>query len=253
MPGDFKIVIPARYESTRLPGKVLLPIAGKTMLQHVWERAAESGAAEIVVATDSDQVAEVAQGFGAVVCMTSVDCRSGTDRVAEVCERRGWDNQSPVVNVQGDAPLMPPQSIKRVAQLLVEHPAAALATLCTPLQSAADYADPNVVKVVFDETGRALYFSRSPIPGAGHGRDLSDVTSHGYRHLGLYAYRPDALARLSAAEPCRLEQFERLEQLRALWLGMEIRIAVDESSHGPDVDTQEDLEQVAALLEDLVR
>lgn len=248
MADNFRVVIPARYESTRLPGKVLLSVAGKPMLQHVWERATESGATEIVIATDSDQVAAVANDFGAVVCMTSPQCRSGTERVAEVCEQRGWENQTPVVNVQGDAPLMPPESIERVASLLAENPDAALATLCTPLGSAAEYADPNVVKVVFDRSGRALYFSRSPIPAAGHGLDSADGASHGYRHLGLYAYRPDSLARLSAAEPCELEQLERLEQLRALWLGMEIRVAVDERPHGPDVDTREDLEQVAALL-----
>lgn len=247
---DFKVVIPARYESTRLPGKVLLPIVGKPMLQHVWERAAESGAGEIVIATDSEPVAEVARAFGAVVCMTRTDCRSGTDRVAEVCARYNWSDRYPVVNVQGDAPLIPPQSIARVAGLLGEHPDAALATLCTPLRTAADYQDPNVVKVVFDTTGRALYFSRSPIPAAGHGRNDAEAASIGYRHLGLYAYRPASLARLSAAAPCELERLERLEQLRALWLGMEIRVAVDDRSPGPDVDTQADLEHVAKLLKE---
>lgn len=249
MAGNFRIVIPARYESTRLEGKVLLPLAGKSMLQHVWERAVESGAGETVVATDSDRVADAARGFGADVCMTSVDCRSGTERAAEVCRHRNWEDDQPVVNVQGDAPLLPPQSIVRVATLLDEHPDAAIATLCTPLQTVAEYRDPNVVKVVFDRTGRALYFSRSPVPATGHGNDEEAAVAGGFRHLGLYAYRPAALQLLSAAEPCELERLERLEQLRAMWLGMEIRIAVDVNAHGPDVDTRADLEQVERLLE----
>jgi len=248
MSNEFRIVIPARYDSSRLQGKVLMTIAGQPMLQHVWERAGESGAAEIVIATDSTQVADVAGAFGADVCITSADCRSGTDRVAEVCAQRSWDDEHPVVNVQGDAPLMPPASIARVAQLLNRHASASIATLCTPLKSADEYTDPNVVKVVFDSAGRALYFSRSPIPAAGHGSSLTDAAAQGYRHLGLYAYRPHALQRLSAAPPCELEQLERLEQLRALWMGMEIRIEVDTESHGPDVDTRADLERVDTLL-----
>ncbi len=248
MQGQFRIVIPARFESTRLQGKVLLPLAGRPMLQHVWDRAIASGAGHIVVATDNEDVAAAARDFGAEVCMTSAACRSGTERVAEVCQQLGWDDELPVVNVQGDAPLMPPQSIVRVAALLHEHPEAALATLCTPLQSETEYRDPNVVKVVFDASGRALYFSRAPIPAAGHGHDQQAALAHGYRHLGLYAYRPAALRRLSAAGPCELEQLERLEQLRALWLGMEIRIAIDSDALGPDVDTRADLEQVEALL-----
>ncbi len=248
MNNPFRIVIPARYESSRLQGKVLMAIAGKPMLQHVWMRAGESGATDIVIATDSAQVADVAEAFGADVCLTSPDCRSGTDRVAEVCVQRCWDDDCPVVNVQGDAPLMPPSSIARVAKLLNKYSSASIATLCTPLKSAEDYSDPNVVKVVFDAGGRALYFSRAPIPAVGHGSSVSDAAAHGYRHLGLYAYRPDALRRLSAAPPCDLEQLERLEQLRALWMGMEIRVEVDTESHGPDVDTQADFERVVALL-----
>lgn len=248
MSEQFKIVIPARYQSSRLKGKVLMAVAGKPMLQHVWERCSESGAEEIVVATDDQNVAEVAAEFGANVCMTSADCHSGTDRVAEVCAIRDWDDQVPVVNVQGDAPLIPPASIARVAELLALHPEASVATLCTPLRSVAEYTDPNVVKVVFNSDGQALYFSRSPIPAAGHDSTADDALALAHRHLGLYAYRPAALRVLSAAEPCRLEQIERLEQLRAMWLGMKIRIAVDFDSHGPDVDTIEDLEKVEQLL-----
>ncbi len=249
MTNAFRVVIPARYDSSRLHGKVLLPLAGKPLMQHVWERARESGATAIVVATDSERVAEVARGFGADCAMTSADCRSGTDRVAEVCTQRGWDDSMPVVNVQGDAPLLPPESIASVAALLNRHPTASIATLCTPIRSAADYLDPHVVKVVFTADGRALYFSRSPLPAAGHGVQQAAAAAHAYRHLGLYAYRVGALAAITAAPPTELEELERLEQLRALVLGHEIRIAVDARSHGPDVDTREDLERVAALLE----
>jgi len=250
MSNQFKIVIPARFSSSRLEGKVLLPVAGKTMLQHVWERCSQSGAGEIVVATDDSRVADTARGFGADVCITSANCHSGTDRVAEVCDAREWSEEAPVVNVQGDAPLIPPASIARVADLLIQHPGASVATLCTPLCSVDEYVDPHVVKVVFDNDGRALYFSRSPIPAAGHGNITENVAASAYRHLGLYAYRPGALRVLSQTEPCKLEKLERLEQLRALWLGMEIRIAVDSDSHGPDVDTIDDLEKVKQLIAD---
>ena len=244
--GHFRVVIPARFESTRLPGKVLLDIAGKPMIQHVWDRARESGACEIVIATDNDQVANAGHAFGADVCMTSESCNSGTDRVAEVCQLYDWQDDMPVVNVQGDAPLIPPASIRRAADLLLEDLGAGMSTLCVSIKSEEEYLDPNVVKVVFDSHGRAIYFSRAPIPAGGHGSD--SAWEFAWRHLGLYAYRPFALQRLSASEPCQLEQLERLEQLRAIWLGMEIKIAVDEEAHGPDVDTADDLLKVEELM-----
>jgi 3-deoxy-manno-octulosonate cytidylyltransferase (CMP-KDO synthetase) len=246
--GNFRAVIPARLDSTRLPGKVLLDIAGKPMLQHVWERAVSSGAEEVIVATDSERVASIAGSFGAHVCMTRADCRSGTDRVAEVCSKLGWNNMTPVVNVQGDAPLIPPASIRRVAGLLHRNPNASLATLCVSIKSGAEFSDRNVVKVVFDSTGRAMYFSRAGIPAGGHGQNQDSVWRGAWRHLGLYAYRPDALQRLSQTPPCALEETERLEQLRAMWLGMTIIIEADEAAHGPDVDTADDLVKVAAIL-----
>jgi len=217
------------------------------MLQHVWERCGESAATEVIIATDSERVAAAARGFGAEVCMTSARCSSGTERVAEVCSQLHWGPDDVIVNVQGDAPLLPAASINRVAELLAEHHAAAMGTLCTPLGSRAEYSDPNVVKVVFDSGGRALYFSRAAIPAAGHGSSAPLKLAH--RHLGLYAYRVAALDALSTAGSCALERAERLEQLRALWLGLEIRIAVDNATHGPDVDTAEDLARVAELLQ----
>jgi 3-deoxy-manno-octulosonate cytidylyltransferase (CMP-KDO synthetase) len=244
--GPFRVVIPARFESTRLPGKVLLPIAGKPMLQHVWERARESGASDIVIATDDKKVAKAARTFGAQVCMTSESCNSGTDRVAQICRLFNWYDAIPVVNVQGDAPLMPPASIRRVAELLRHDPDAEMSTLCVTINSEEEYLDPNVVKVVFDDRGRALYFSRAPIPASGHGTD--SAWGSAWRHLGLYAYRASVLQRLSSTEPCQLEQVERLEQLRAMWLGMKISIAVDEEIHGPDVDTKRDLRKVEELM-----
>jgi len=248
MPAEsFRIVIPARHESSRLPGKVLLDINGKPMLQHVWERCTSSGAGEVLVATDSQAVAESAAAFGAEVCMTSAMCASGTERVAEVCAERGWEPRDIVVNVQGDAPLIPPGSINRVAHLLATATDAAMSTLCTPLQSIEEYRDPNVVKVVFDREGRALYFSRAAVPAAGHGSEPPVALAH--RHLGLYAYRVSALHWLQGADRSPLETAERLEQLRALWHGLEIRIAVDPEAHGPDVDTAADLARVAALLQ----
>jgi 3-deoxy-manno-octulosonate cytidylyltransferase (CMP-KDO synthetase) len=245
---QFRIVIPARYDSSRLPGKVLLEIAGKPMIQHVWERAIASGASDIIIATDTDKVANAAKNFGAEVCMTSADCSSGTDRVAEVCAQLNWTDEIPVVNVQGDAPLIPPQSIQKVAALLLDNPAAAMSTLCVALRNKEEYLDPNVVKVLFDQSGKALYFSRAPIPATGHGSEAAVPGKLGWRHLGLYGYRVNALETLSSTPPCELELTERLEQLRALWLGMSILIAVDESADAPDVDTVDDLQKVEDLL-----
>lgn len=245
---QFRIVIPARYESTRLPGKVLLSLAGKPMIQHVWEHAVESGAAEVVIATDDSRVRQAAESFGAEACMTSADCASGTDRVAQVCSQLGWDDSKPVVNVQGDAPLLPAASIRRVAGLLIDNSAADIATLCVELQDKDDYLDPNVVKVVFSESGRALYFSRAPIPARGHGDNPAEPGALGWRHLGIYGYRVSALQKLSQTPPCELEVSERLEQLRAQWLDMEILIAVDPAANAPDVDTPEDVKKVEALL-----
>ncbi len=246
----FRAVIPARFASTRLPGKPLADIGGRPMIQHVHEQVAASGAAEVVVATDDERIVAACAAFGADVLMTSAAHRSGTDRLAEVAVRRGWRDTDIVVNVQGDEPLLPPSLVRQVAALLESDSGADLATLATPIESLEELLDTAVVKVVCRADGRALYFSRAPIPwqrdGAATGlasqRDFSDS----WRHLGLYAYRVGALERLAAAPPAPLEIAEQLEQLRALQLGMAIAVGEALARPGPGVDTPADLARVRA-------
>lgn len=243
--GKFRVVIPARYASTRFPGKALAVIAGETMIRRVHGAALASGADEVWIATDDERIATECHLFTDRIEMTSPEHRSGTDRVAEVAARRGWRSDEVIVNLQGDAPLTPPAGISRAAGVLLAKPSAAIATLCAPITAPGDYTNPNIVKVVFDATGRALYFSRAPIPSRGHGAPMPAS----YRHIGLYAYRAGALQRLAASrEPCPLEDAERLEQLRALWLGMELRVDVLPGMPGPDVDTPEDVDAVTAWI-----
>jgi len=241
----FRVVIPARYASTRFPGKALAKLAGQSMIQRVYEQAGACGATEVLIATDDERIAEAAQGFGAQVIMTSSDHQSGSDRIAEVAKQRQWNDDDIIVNVQGDAPLIPAEAIDQVAGLLLDHSDAAIATLCTALTDAEAVIDPNIVKVVFDASGKALYFSRSPIPAVAHG---AQPPPQFWRHVGIYAYRAGALRRLAATEPCALERSEKLEQLRAMWLGMEIRVGVAEKMLGPDVDTPEDLAAAEAFI-----
>lgn len=236
-------MIPARYASTRLPGKPLLPLAGRPMVEHVWRRALGSGAAEVWVATDDPRIESVCRGFGANVILTSPEHASGTDRLAEVVGRQGWSDEQIVVNVQGDEPLLPSANVAQVAELLDRHAAAAVATLMTPLADEADVLDPNVVKVVVRPDGQALYFSRAPIPWPRDG-----ATAPRWRHVGLYAYRVGALRRLASLAPTPLELTEKLEQLRALENGMAIAVEPAREPPGPGVDTAEDLARVAALL-----
>jgi len=253
---SFKVAIPARFASTRLPGKPLLDIAGKPMLQHVYERALDCGAEEVVIATDDARIQAAAQAFGAEVCMTSAEHRSGTERLAEVAAQRGWAADAMVVNVQGDEPLLPPDLITQVAANLAQHKAAGCATLCARITDAASLFDPNVVKVVMDARGFALYFSRATIPwdrdAFARDRDRLPPLGAHYRHIGLYAYRVDLLQRYAGLVTCPLEQAESLEQLRLLWHGE--RIHVDEACvlPGPGVDTAEDLEHVRTMLDDPV-
>lgn len=242
----FRIVIPARFGSTRLPGKALVSIAGKPMIQWVHERAHRSQAAEVLIATDDERIAAAGRAFGAAVEMTNSAHQSGTDRIAEVARTKRWLATDIVVNVQGDEPLMPPALIDQVAQLLMNNAAAGMATLASPLMRSEDLLDPNVVKVVADGAGRALYFSRAPIPWD------RDAGARGFagarRHVGIYAYRVEALLRLASLPPTPLEQTEKLEQLRALENGIEIRVADAVEPPGPDVNTPEDLQRVASRL-----
>jgi 3-deoxy-manno-octulosonate cytidylyltransferase (CMP-KDO synthetase) len=248
----FRVVIPARYPSTRLPGKPLRLLAGKPMVQHVYERACASGAAEVIVATDDDRVLQACRAFGAPVLLTDPNHPSGTDRLAEVAALCGWHDDQIVVNVQGDEPLLPPANVAQAAQLLMADPGAAIATLATPIRSLHEFMDPNAVKVVAAANGRALYFSRAPIPwqrdSAADG--LGSQTSFGtaLRHVGLYAYRVVALRQLAAWAPSPLELAERLEQLRAMENGLAIAVAVAAEAPGPGVDTEADALAVERLL-----
>lgn len=248
-----RAVIPARYDSSRLPGKVLLPLAGKPMLQWAWERARTSRAEEVLIATDDARVARVAEGFGAEVIMTAASHVSGSDRIAEAAWLRSWPDADLVVNLQADEPLMPPALIDQASDLLERSPWADIATLASPIASLEELLDPNVVKVVTDPDGRALYFSRAPIPwdrdGAPAGLSSQRSFASARRHIGLYAYRVGALRRLAALAPSALERRERLEQLRALESGLAIAVADAAERPGQDVNTAEDLERARRLIE----
>lgn len=249
---SFAVIIPARYASTRLPGKPLLPLAGRPMIQHVYERALDSGADHVVIATDDERIREAAQGFAADVIMTSERHPSGTDRLAEVIDKRRFADDQIIVNLQGDEPLMPAALIRQVAENLQAHEQASVSTLCEPITTAADLFDPHVVKVVIDVNGMALMFSRAAVPWD---RDAFSVTveelperSIHFRHIGLYAYRAGFVRRYVTWPPCALEQVESLEQLRVLWNGYGIHVAVATEAPGHGVDTENDLRRVEQLL-----
>lgn len=252
----FCVIIPARYASTRLPGKPLLLIAGKPMVQHVYERAVQSGATEVVIATDDERIRQAAADFGALVCMTAAHHPTGTDRLAEVARLRGYTRQHIIVNLQGDEPFMPPALIRQVAENLQSHPQASAATLCERITSSAELFDPHLVKVVMDKQGYALYFSRAPIPWdrdafttlAPGKINALPVRSEHYRHIGLYAYRAEFLQDYVQWPPCVIEQTESLEQLRLLWNGHKLHVAEAGENPGIGVDTTEDLVRVQQLL-----
>ena len=245
MSGGFIVVIPARYESTRLPGKPLADIAGKPMIRWVYEQAVHSGAAEVIIATDDARIEAACRAFDARVELTSSEHASGTDRIAELARRFAWPDEQIIVNVQGDEPLISPLCIAQTARLLGWHPDAAIATLTAPLVDESEFRDPNYAKVVTDRHGFALYFSRAPIPWPRDGA----VSRHVRRHIGLYAYRAGGLRTISAAPPCALEETEKLEQLRALWLGLRIVVEDAVEPPTPHVDTAEDLAKIRRLLE----
>ena len=248
---SFTVIIPARYASSRLPRKPLLDIAGKPMIQHVWEKAQQAGANRVIIATDHPEIEAVAHAFGAEVCMTSTAHNSGTERLAEVIEKMAIADNEIIVNVQGDEPLIPPVIVAQVAENLDKHQVN-MATLAVKLNTKEELFNPNAVKTLTDQHGFALYFSRAPIPFArDHFADCDDafVASQNYlRHIGIYAYRADFVKQYVAWQPTTLEQLESLEQLRPLWYGEKIHLELAKAVPQVGVDTAEDLERVRAIL-----
>ena len=238
----FYVIIPARYASTRFPGKPLADIAGKPMVVHVCERAAASGAAGVHVATDDERIAAAVRAHGHSALMTRAEHASGTDRLAQAAQLLGLGDEEVVVNVQGDEPLIPPLLIFEVASLLDKSRDASVSTACHEIHDRAALANPNVVKAVLDAQGYALYFSRSQIPYP------REAGGRWYRHAGIYGYRAGFLRKYAGLAPCALERTEALEQLRMLWHGHRIAVAVSETAIAPGVDTPQDLEAVRRML-----
>ena len=251
---SFKVVIPARYASTRLPGKPLLDIGGKPMVVWVVDAACASNADQVIVATDDARIANAVEtrASRATALMTRVEHRSGTDRIAEVAQGAAWDDSTVVVNVQGDEPQIPVALINQVAELLMSHSDAHIATLCTPILTLEDFLNTNVVKVVTADNDMALYFSRAPIPwhrdAARAGVSTQTQFTGAQRHLGIYAYRVGALKQLTQLPPGNLELAESLEQLRAMQAGMRIVVAKAQVLPGQGVDTPEDIARVRTLI-----
>ena len=247
----FTVLIPARYASTRLPGKPLADLAGKPMVVRVAERARESDASRVVVATDDERVVDAVRAHGFEALLTRADHPTGTDRLAEASAQLGLAPEAIVVNVQGDEPLLEPALIRRMAELLQRHGDASIATACHAIDDPAEAFNPNVVKVVRDVRGYALYFSRATIPWArdafASDRDTLPAGLTIYRHYGLYAYRVAFLSRYPTLAPAPVERFEALEQLRALWHGYRIVVDVTDGTPAPGVDTPEDLERVRMI------
>ncbi len=239
---EFSVVIPARYASTRLPGKPLRLIADKPMIEWVWQAALASGAADVVVATDDERIASAVENFSGEVCMTSNEHSTGTDRIVEVIEKKHWDDERIIVNLQGDEPLMPADNIKQVANNL-ERYNCDMATLHKQV-TIEQAQSPDLVKLVLDHAGQALYFSRSLIPYDRNGSQ-PDV----FGHIGLYAYRAGFVRNYANLPACDLEQAESLEQLRALYHGYRIHSEVACQPVGPGVDTEEDLQRVTEIME----
>jgi 3-deoxy-manno-octulosonate cytidylyltransferase (CMP-KDO synthetase) len=248
----FKVVIPARYGSTRLPGKPLLPIVGKPMIAYVCERAREAAADEIVVATDDERIHQAVRALGINAVMTRTDHQSGTERIAEVAEQLGWTDDEIIVNLQGDEPLIDPAYLRDAAAVLAGQRQAGIATLAAEIRDREEIFNPNAVKVVLNRHGYALYFSRAPIPWDRDGFAAGPRTPTGkmpyYRHIGMYAYTVDFLRRYCSWETSVLERTESLEQLRILWQGEAIAVKVVDKVPSAGVDTQEDLERVEQFL-----
>lgn len=246
----FKVIIPVRWESKRLPGKALMDIAGKPVIQRVYEQCIQSGADSVVIATDSDKIKKAADKFGAQVCMTSTSHTSGTERLAEAVAILGYDEDEVVVNVQGNEPLIPPEVIHQVANNLLEHDSIKIATLCEQIRKPKNLFNPLVIKVVMNRRGHAIYFSRAPIawddthfPLA---EDVTELPCEHFRHVGLYAYRVGFLQEYISWDPSPLELMEKLEQLRAIYYGTRIHVAIAKKNIPMDLNTEEDLELIRA-------
>ncbi len=250
---NFHVVIPARHASTRLPGKPLLQIAGKPMVIRVAEQSASSGAQQIWIATDHQEIADVVHEHGFKACLTSKSHTSGTDRIAEVVQQQGWPDDTIVVNVQGDEPLIPPELIRAVADHLHQHPECAIATACHAIHEEEAMRNPNIVKAVLDKNGNALYFSRASIPwprdAFAQQQALPD-TLPVLRHIGIYAYRASFLREFGQLAPAQIEQFEALEQLRALYHGYKIGVFITEQAPPAGVDTEQDLHAARKIFEE---
>jgi 3-deoxy-manno-octulosonate cytidylyltransferase (CMP-KDO synthetase) len=246
----FHVVVPARFAATRLPGKPLAQIHGRPLIQWVWDCARASGAATVIVATDDERIREAARGFGADSVLTSAAHASGTDRIAEVARARGFAAADIVVNLQGDEPLMPGSVLRDLAACLSERPLTDIASAVAPIQSLAEFLDPNCVKALRALDGRALYFSRAPVPWPRDRTEQGRPAAFGaaWRHIGIYAYRVRSLLEFAATPPTPLELAEKLEQLRALETGMSIHLMELGEPPAPGVDTPQDLERVRELL-----
>jgi 3-deoxy-manno-octulosonate cytidylyltransferase (CMP-KDO synthetase) len=247
---SFKVVIPARYASTRLPGKPLRDIAGKPMILHVCDKALKAGADEVIVATDDLRIHEAVLAAGVESIMTQAHHHSGTERIAEVAAIKGWSDTEIIVNLQGDEPLIPPALIKQTADVLANQDKAGIATLCSPIDSLDELFNTNAVKVVLDHAGYALYFSRAAIPWDrdGFSKEAKQIRATYYRHVGMYAYTAGFLKRYISWPESDLEQIESLEQLRILWQGESITVSVIDEVPEAGVDTEEDLMRVEACL-----
>lgn len=246
----FHVIIPARYESVRFPGKALIEIAGKPMVQHVYERAQESGAASVTIATDDERIINAAEKFNGHTCMTDIAHRSGTERIAEAIKILDLPDDAIIVNVQGDEPLIPPAIISQVAKNLNGNTDAAMATLCTPILELKDIFNSNIVKVVRDKNDYALYFSRAPIPWdrdafpENNSNKIFDPSQYYFRHIGIYAYTVKFIHEYLSLESSPLEEIERLEQLRTLWHGKKIHVALAAEIPAQDVNSPEDLDLI---------
>ncbi len=245
----FQVVIPCRFGARRLPGKSLLDIGGITLIQHVYDAARKSQAESVIIATDDERIDDAARSFGAEVIMTATAHNSGSDRIAEVIERKNYQDDMIVVNVQGDEFGLPPMLIDQVAKSLHDNPDRQMATLCEQISEIADIEDPNVVKVIRDKNNKAIYFSRSAIPRQEDISTVEKLISPVYRHIGTYAYRAGFLKLLSKLEPCALERAEKLEQLRAIYHGYSIQIEEACTNSGIGIDTEEDLGRARKLID----